>query len=84
MATKVVVSIFTEFQDYNGSTKRSCIYNYNAIVYKVNTNDEIKFKPLKIVLNLGQNGHMQVVYKPLNSEYGIVAELGRVLTKQSL
>ncbi|KAM3409743.1 hypothetical protein ACQJBY_002173 [Aegilops geniculata] len=24
MATKVVVSIFIEFQDYNGSTKRSC------------------------------------------------------------
>ena len=39
MATKVAVSIFIEFQDYNGSMKRSCIYNYNGIVYKVNTND---------------------------------------------
>ncbi|RCU61573.1 hypothetical protein SETIT_J014200v2 [Setaria italica] len=28
MATKVAVSIFIEFQDYNGSRKRSCIYNY--------------------------------------------------------
>jgi hypothetical protein len=49
MATKVVVSIFIEFQDYNGSTRRSCIYNYNEIVYKVNTNDEIKFTATQTV-----------------------------------
>ncbi|KAF8657251.1 hypothetical protein HU200_009982 [Digitaria exilis] len=40
MATKVAVSIFIEFQDYNGSMKRSCIYNYNGIVYKKPLNSE--------------------------------------------
>ena len=39
MATKVVVFIFIEFQDYNGSMKRLWIYNFNGIVYKFNTND---------------------------------------------
>ena len=52
MATKVVVFIFIEFQDYNGFMKRLCIYNFNGIVYKFNT---------KIVLDLSQNGLAHVV-----------------------